>query len=116
LSDSDKKAKKKAKKAAQKTQDENKKCACLVQKPCYRQLYLIALPAATSANKDDDLSEPPKDDDPDGQKLLTTANPLSDAMKWLKPLETLTKDRVDVWVAIYDVTTRQSMFTAPSTY
>lgn len=64
----------------------------------------------SSANKDDESSEPPKDDDPDGQKLLTTANPLSDAMKWLKPLETLTKDSVDVWVTIYDVTVRQSTF------
>lgn len=65
--------------------------------------------AATSGNKEEDVIEPPKDEDPEGQKLLTTADPLGDAMKWLKPLETLAKDRVDVWVTIYDVTVRQSM-------
>ncbi|KAF8582555.1 N-terminal acetyltransferase A, auxiliary subunit [Ramaria rubella] len=91
LSDSDKKAKKKAKKAAQKTQEDTKK-------------------ATTPGNKDDDIPEPPKDEDPDGKKLLTTADPLGDAMKWLKPLETLAQNRVDVWVAIYDVTVRRKKF------
>jgi N-terminal acetyltransferase A, auxiliary subunit len=65
--------------------------------------------AASSMKKDDDLSEPPKDEDSDGQKLLTTASPLSEAMKWLKPLEKFAKDRVDVWVMIYDVAIRQSI-------
>ncbi|KAF8508577.1 NMDA receptor-regulated protein 1-domain-containing protein [Hysterangium stoloniferum] len=92
LSESDKKAKKKAKKAAQKLQEENKK------------------PVVTAAGKDEDIPEPPKDDDPEGKKLLTTPDPLGDAMKWLRPLEMLAKDRVDVWVAIYDVNIRRRKF------
>ena len=65
-----------------------------------------------SAKKDDDLSEQPKDEDSDGQKLLTTLDPLSEAVKWLKPLELLVKNRVDVWVMIYDVAIRRSIFFA----
>ena len=69
------------------------------------------------ANKDDDIPEPPKDDDPDGKKLLATTDPLGDAAKWLKPLETLAGDRVDVWMAIYDVAVRRSNFRySPGSY
>ena len=65
----------------------------------------------TSVNSTEDKGlepTPNKDDDPDGIKLLSVTDPLERAAKLLKPLTTLGKDRVDVWVAIYDVTVRRS--------
>jgi peptide alpha-N-acetyltransferase len=51
---------------------------------------------------------PPKDDDPDGLKLLSQANPIDQALKLLKPLEALQVQDSTVWLTIYDVAIRRS--------
>jgi hypothetical protein len=59
---------------------------------------------------DDKSLEPPpaKDDDPSGSKLLSAPDPLERAAKVLQPLGTLVPDRIDVWIAIFDVAVRRS--------
>ena len=90
LTDAEKKAKKKAKKAAQKVQEDPKK-------------------AATSANEDKGLEAPaPKDDDPDGTKLLGSPNGLETAAKLLQPIVNLELPSIPLWVAVYDVAIRRS--------
>jgi N-alpha-acetyltransferase 15/16, NatA auxiliary subunit len=90
LTDAEKKMKKKAKKAAQKTQEDPKK-------------------AATSANEDKGLEAPaPKDDDPDGIKLLASDEGLEIAAKLLQPLVNLELPSVQLWVTVYDVAVRRS--------
>lgn len=90
LTDAEKKAKKKAKKAAQKTQEDPKK-------------------AATSANEDKGLEAPaPKDDDPDGTKLLTSPDGLEIAAKFLQPLISVELPSIRLWVTVYDVAIRRS--------
>jgi len=67
------------------------------------------LSAAPPAAKDNDLEPaPPKDDDPDGMKLLGSADPLELAAKLLQPLTTLAPNNIDIWIAIYDVAIRRS--------
>jgi|ERR1700722_9356551 len=56
---------------------------------------------------------PVKDDDPDGMKLISCADPLERAMKFLSPLKTLARDKIDVWIAIYDVAVRRSKLPFP---
>ena len=51
---------------------------------------------------------PPKDEDPDGFKLLKSPDPLEHAAKFLNPLLSLVPDNVDVWFAHYDVSIRRS--------
>lgn len=51
---------------------------------------------------------PPKDEDPDGTKLLSSPDGLERAAKLLNPLTKLSKDNVDVWIAVYDVAVRRS--------
>ena len=93
LTDAEKKMKKKAKKAAQKTQEDPKK-------------------AATSANEDKGLEAPaPKDDDPDGTKLLASHEGLEIAAKLLQPLVNLELPSIRIWVTIYDVAVRRSEMT-----
>lgn len=90
LTDAEKKAKKKAKKAAQKTHEDPKK-------------------AATSANEDKGLEAPaPKDDDPDGTRLLSAPEGLETAAKLLQPLVNLELPSVRLWVTVYDVAIRRS--------
>ena len=90
LTDAEKKAKKKAKKAAQKTQEDPKK-------------------AATSANEDKGLEAPaPKDDDPDGTKLLASPDGLETAAKLLQPLVSIELSSIRLWVTVYDVAVRRS--------
>jgi len=90
LTDAEKKAKKKAKKAAQKIQEDPKK-------------------AATSANEDKGLEAPaPKDDDPDGTKLLASPDGLEMAAKVLQPLVNLELPSVRLWATVYDVAIRRS--------
>ncbi|KAI8986666.1 NMDA receptor-regulated protein 1a [Trametes punicea] len=94
LSDAEKKAKKKAKKAEKKVQEDSKKGA-----------------SANSTNEDKGLDAgPPKDDDPDGTKLLQAPEPLERAAKLLKPLSSLTKDNLEAWFAIYDVAVRRKKY------
>ncbi|KZT00643.1 NMDA receptor-regulated protein 1a [Laetiporus sulphureus 93-53] len=92
LTDAEKKAKKKAKKAAQKVHEEVKK-------------------ANANVNEDKGLELPaPKDDDPDGAKLLQASDPLEKAAKFLAPLRTLAKDNIDAWIATYDVAVRRKKY------
>ena len=51
---------------------------------------------------------PTKDDDPDGTKLISVADPLERAATFLRPLATLASDNIKVWIAIYDVAVRRS--------
>ncbi|KAI0371305.1 NMDA receptor-regulated protein 1a [Pilatotrama ljubarskyi] len=93
LSEAEKKAKKKAKKAEKKVQEEAKKAA------------------GSATNEDKGLEAgPPKDDDPDGTKLLQAPEPLERAAKLLKPLSTLAKGNVEAWIAIYDVAVRRKKY------
>ena len=67
---------------------------------------------ATTPAGDDAKGEappPPKDEDPDGTKLLSTTTPLEQAAKLLRPLLTAAPERLDVWIAVYDVAIRRSM-------
>lgn len=90
LTDAEKKAKKRAKKAAQKTQEDPKK-------------------AAISANEDKGLDAPaPKDDDPDGTRLLASPEGLETAASLLQPLVNLELPSVLLWVTVYDVAVRRS--------
>lgn len=92
LSDEEKKAKKKAKKAAQKTQDEAKK----------------GMLGSQTSHEDRGLdAPPPKDDDPDGYKLLKSPDILDRAAKLLDPLLTGVQDNIDIWFALYDVSIRR---------
>lgn len=62
---------------------------------------------------------PPKDEDPDGSKLLTCSDPLEQAWKFLQPLLEMMDSEVrseqvesikadlGVWVAVYDVAVRR---------
>ncbi|KAF8624974.1 hypothetical protein AX15_005610 [Amanita polypyramis BW_CC] len=90
LTDEQKKAKKKAKKAAQRTQEEVKKAT------------------PQTLHEDKGLDAPlPKDEDPDGFKLLKSMDPLERAAKLLNPLLSLLPDNVDVWFVHYDVSIRR---------
>ena len=65
--------------------------------------------ATNTANEDKGLDVgPPKDDDPDGVKLLQAQDGLEKAAKFLGPLSTLAADNIDAWIAIYDVAIRRS--------
>ncbi|KAH9477761.1 N-terminal acetyltransferase A complex auxiliary subunit NAA15 [Psilocybe cubensis] len=88
MSDAEKKALKKAKKAAQKVQEDKKATQ------------------ATNENKDPELIVP-KDEDPDGLKLIGSPDALEQASKLLHPLTTLAPKNIDVWIAIYDVAIRR---------
>ncbi|KAG5641987.1 hypothetical protein DXG03_003816 [Asterophora parasitica] len=93
LTDAEKKAKKKAKKAAQKQQEDTKNTT------------------APSANEDKGLEvTPPKDDDPDGIKLIAVTDPLEQAAKLLNPLIALATDNIDIWIATYDVAIRRKKY------
>lgn len=81
-------------------------------------VYTLADPAPPDAVKekkeekktgeDDDAQQgSTKHEDQDGTKLLSTATPLEEAAKILRPLEKLV-DRADVWAALYDVAARRS--------
>lgn len=68
----------------------------------------------SGGNEDKGLEPPtPKDEDPDGNKALTVTDPLEQAWKLWKPLATLSIDRVDVCLSIYDVSVRRSTFDNP---
>ena len=95
--EAEKKAKKKAQKEAAKLKELAAKAA--------------AISKATDKKADDDEDEPTagptKYDDQDGVKLLNAADPIEQAARILRPLETLV-DRADVWAAVYDVAVRRS--------
>ena len=70
---------------------------------------LIASVASASANEDKGLDvSPPKDEDPDGTKLLQAPEPLERAAKILKPLVMMAKGNIEAWIVIYDVAIRRS--------
>jgi len=49
----------------------------------------------------------PKDDDPEGLKLLAVSNPLDVAAKLLLPLLSLRSELMDTWITSYDVAVRR---------
>ncbi|KAJ7487779.1 NMDA receptor-regulated protein 1-domain-containing protein [Mycena latifolia] len=70
-----------------------------------------ATSASPQSNNDDKGLEPtPKDDDPDGSKLLQCTDPLERAAKLLKPLVTLADTNIEVWIATYDVAVRRKKY------
>lgn len=61
-----------------------------------------------SSNEDKGLEPPPpKDEDPDGSKLIQEKDGLERAAKYLAPLASLATKNIDVWIAIYDVAVRR---------
>ena len=112
LSDEAKKAKKKAKKAAVKAVLEDAKKGTPVFLPSHRKRSLRDHKvAANSTNEDKGLDVgPPKDDDPDGVKLLQSQDGLEKAAKFLNPLTTLALNNIDAWTTIYDVAVRRSEY------
>ncbi|CAE6457624.1 unnamed protein product [Rhizoctonia solani] len=66
-------------------------------------------PKKTNSAKEEEVP-PPKDDDPDGLKLLSQANPIEQALKLLRPLETLEVRDINVWLTIYDVAIRRKKY------
>ncbi|KAF8639266.1 hypothetical protein AX16_010338 [Volvariella volvacea WC 439] len=91
LTEAEKKAKKKAKKQGHKTQEDPKKSTL-----------------QGSTNEDKGLEVPaPKDEDPDGSKLLASPDPLDKAAKFLAPLVSLAPGNSEVWLVGYDVAIRR---------
>ncbi|KAG9079319.1 hypothetical protein FS749_008609 [Ceratobasidium sp. UAMH 11750] len=64
-------------------------------------------PKKPAPNAKDDEIQPPKDEDPDGLKAFSQPKPLDQALKLLRPLETLGVKDIDVWLAVYDVAMRR---------
>jgi len=65
--------------------------------------------SAQPTPNDKDLDPPPpKDDDPEGLKLIGSPDVLERASKLLHPLMTLAPNNIDVWIAVYDVAIRRS--------
>ncbi|TRM60398.1 NMDA receptor-regulated protein 1-domain-containing protein [Schizophyllum amplum] len=96
LTDAEKKAKKKAaKKAASSKQPDDKK----------------ANGATTTAHEDKGIEPPtPKDEDPDGMKLMRATDGLKRAAKLVAPLSALCPNNIDAWIAIYDVAVRRGKY------
>jgi len=61
----------------------------------------------TTPNDRDLDPPPPKDEDPDGLKLLGSPDVLERASKLLHPLSTVAPNNVDVWITVYDVAIRR---------
>ncbi|KAJ2925092.1 hypothetical protein H1R20_g11994, partial [Candolleomyces eurysporus] len=60
------------------------------------------------SNEDKGLEPPPpKDEDPDGLKLLASADILDQAAKLLQPLATHAADNIETWLGTYDVAIRR---------
>ncbi|KAJ7446637.1 NMDA receptor-regulated protein 1a [Mycena latifolia] len=80
--------------------------------PAYVKAALSAsrVPSPQSNNDDKGLEPTPKDDDPDGSKLLQCTDPLERAAKLLKPLVTLADTNIEVWIATYDVAVRRKKY------
>lgn len=60
---------------------------------------------------DEDAPVPPKDDDPDGSKLLNTKTPLEDALKFVQVLQQRADKRIETWFATFEIAIRQSACT-----
>ena len=78
-------------------------------------MFISLLLALANTSNDDKGLElgPQKDDDPDGSKLLKATDLLDKAWKFLSPLASLEVKNVDVWLAVYDVSVRQSTYPNP---
>ena len=88
-----KKALKKAKKAALKAEEDAKKAP----QPTAVELKRIAEEAVST----------PKDSDPLGLQLLKDTIPLDAASKFLVQLETQASDKIETWLASYEVNSRK---------
>ncbi|KAG9004716.1 hypothetical protein FRB93_010207 [Tulasnella sp. JGI-2019a] len=89
LSDTQKKARKKAKKAEKQKVDAS---------------------VVAHADDKDPPPAPPKDEDLDGMKLLSVANPLEQALRLVKPLEDLQAGDIRVWLTTYDISQRRKKY------
>ncbi|KAG8747710.1 hypothetical protein FRC10_011837 [Ceratobasidium sp. 414] len=67
-------------------------------------------PKKPAPNAKDDEIQPPKDEDPDGLKAFGQPKPLDQALKLLRPLETLGVKDTNVWLAVYDVAMRRQKY------
>lgn len=77
------------------------------------RVYHITIRLAVRAKPNEDKgleAPPPKDDDPEGLKLVTADDPLERANKFLVSLGDLGKDNIDVNVTTFDVAIRQSAY------
>lgn len=63
--------------------------------------------SGSTANKEEE-STAVVDEDPKGEKLAATEQPLEDAMKLLLPLQQLNSPNVEIWTMTFDVAYRQS--------
>lgn len=79
--------------------------SCPVLSP---NMLMIVIVAPSTANDDETVT--PKDDDPEGLKLLGTTTPLESAAKLLVPLYTLRPELVELWLVSYDVSARRGEF------
>jgi hypothetical protein len=105
-----KKRRKKPKRQLKRSRRTIKKVLSLFSRP---YIDFTVIPTAgnnvTSVNEDKGLDALPlKDEDPDGLKLISSPDPLERAAKCLRPLKTLGRENVDVWIAVYDVAVRRS--------
>jgi hypothetical protein len=71
---------------------------------------VIAKPSTAPSSLDSTLaSTTPKDDDPNGEKLIAVADPLEQAHNLLKPLETESQCDLEVLRALFDVSLRRGI-------
>ncbi|OCF40829.1 peptide alpha-N-acetyltransferase [Kwoniella heveanensis CBS 569] len=91
LSAEDEAERKKAAKKAQKAEQKAKKAA------------------AATGDKNDPVVP---DEDPTGMKLLKTETPLDDALRLWKPLERLAGQRIETWLAGYEIYSRKKLYLA----
>ncbi|CAG8643020.1 7325_t:CDS:2, partial [Paraglomus occultum] len=54
--------------------------------------------------------EKPQDDDPDGEKLLKTDNPLKEALKFLQPLQELASKRIETQLLGFEIYLRKRKY------
>lgn len=110
--DAQKKARKKAKKAEKKAEGECPyPCPHVPINQSHQPSEFHAATNGLPTNDEKDIPPTaPKDDDPDGMKLLSATDPLEQAWRWIRPLEELRAENIQVWLTAYDISLRRSVF------
>lgn len=106
-----KKADSKAKKAEAK--DKGKKCAAFrssSQARLHTHWFLLQIVAALKKAEDEVIPTVVVDQDPVGELLLSTKEPLIEALKWLRPLEKSASGVITTWFLSYEVAIRRREF------
>ncbi|KAI5478629.1 hypothetical protein MNV49_004771 [Pseudohyphozyma bogoriensis] len=67
-------------------------------------------PANKKAAEEDEVPPPAVDQDPSGDKLLATKEPLDEALKFLKPLEKVAAGNVGTWLISFEVAIRREKY------